>query len=186
MENPPKISRVKLVEESDRGCVLVGAAILEGRLEDIFRTVFSRNGIAKKMQDTMFDSNGPLSTFSSKIKLAYSLGFVAKEIYDDLDCIRRIRNDFAHTVNEVDFIEHSVAGVIEGLNCVQKHKGKLQRYSPSESPAEKHPFYEAKLMSAGFIKYTKSLFALGIASLESSLILSLIRQADGEGKPAGA
>jgi DNA-binding MltR family transcriptional regulator len=113
----PHSGSLSLVEESDRGCVLVGAAILEKRLEDIFRHVFDHNGIARKFQDALFDANGPLGTFSSKIKLAYSLGLIARTTYKDLDTVRRIRNDFAHSIHKVDFIGSEVSVVIESMHC---------------------------------------------------------------------
>ena len=69
-----------LVSESDRGCVPVGAAILESKLEELFREEFEANQVSTKIQDAIFDSNGPRCTFSSKIKLAYSLGFIGERV----------------------------------------------------------------------------------------------------------
>ena len=155
-----------LVEESDRGCVLLGAAILEERIEEVFCLAFDRNGISKKLQKSLFGSNGPLSTFSSKIKLAYSFGFVPKHVYEDLDAIRRIRNDFAHTSQEVDFLKSDTAETIENLNCTQEVKDKMPRYSPSSGETAS----EAELRVAGYIKRAKSLFALGVRSLEVDLL----------------
>jgi DNA-binding MltR family transcriptional regulator len=161
---------IDLVEESDRGCVLVGAAILERRLEDIFRHVFDRNGIAKKLQDALFDANGPLGTFSSKAKLAYSLGLIPKNTYEDLDAVRRIRNDFAHSVDSVDFIGNKVSGVIESMHCTQEFKGKIKRYSPKAIKNATEPL----LRTMGYVKYTKSLFSLGVANLEIDLLRSIV------------
>jgi DNA-binding MltR family transcriptional regulator len=169
--------RLDLVEESDRGCVLVGAAILEQRLEELFRVVFSGNGIGKKMQDTLFDTNGPLATFSSKVKLSYTLGFIAKEVYEDLDRIRRIRNDFAHSVNDVDFLsDDAVSAAIDGLHCVQHFKDEMPRYAPEKPPVELGRSYEASMRMAGFIKKTKAHFALGVRVLEAELLRSILRQ----------
>lgn len=167
MTNPAPFD---LVHESDRGCVLVGAAILEERLTELFHSVFERNGIPKKVQASIFDSNGPLSTFSSKIKMAYSLGYIGKPLYEDLDTVRRIRNEFAHTSKEVDFIGNAVSDTIRALHCVQQFKDALSRYSPSHQSTEPAAVTEASLRTAGFIKYTKSLFSLGVKTMEIELI----------------
>jgi DNA-binding MltR family transcriptional regulator len=159
-----------LVEESDRGCVLVGAALLEERLEEMFIAVFKANKTPKKIQDSIFDSNGALSTFSAKIKMAYALGFIEKYMFEDLESIRRIRNDFAHSTKEVDFIGSNVADVISSMHCAQNFKGKMKRYSPKLESVEEDGPPEHVLRAMGYIKYTKSLFALGIKTLEIELL----------------
>lgn len=167
----------ELIDESDRGCVLVGAAILEQRLEDIFRQQFAINQISNKMQSDLFNSNGPLSTFSSKIKLAHSFGLIDKSVFQDLEAIRKIRNEFAHTSDQVDFTNHSMSKNIEALHCVKQFDGKFQRFNLKESAK---PKFEAKnipiefqLRRLGYIKHTKSLFSLGIRALEYQLLMSL-------------
>ena len=110
-----KLSNAELINESDRGCVLVGAAILESHLESLFVTVFKLNSIPKKIQASMFDSNGALSGFSSKIKLAYSLGYIKKSVYEDLETVRKIRNEFAHSVEDVDFFGYPIFMIDPGL-----------------------------------------------------------------------
>ncbi len=155
-----------LLEESDRGCVLLGAAVLEECIEELFHTVFIHNGISKRIQDSLFGSNGPLSTFSSKIKMAYSLGFVSKHIYEDLDAIRRVRNDFAHTSRSVDFLSSETSEVLEGLHCVQEFKDALPRYSLSTEKSVS----EAEMRVAGYIKRTKSLFVIGVQNLKLGVL----------------
>ena len=44
----------------------------------------------------IFENNGPLSTMSSRIKLAHALGLYSDPIHDELDHLREIRNAFAH------------------------------------------------------------------------------------------
>ena len=167
------------MNESDRGCVLVGAALVERRLDDIFEHVFQRNKASKAIQKALFDSNGPLSTFSAKIKLAYALGFIRKQTFEDLEAVRRIRNDFAHSADDVDFIGHDASGCIEQMHCVQQFKGKMPRYSPQSekdlaavAEHRKVP-REVLLRMDGFVKRTKALFALGITVLELELARNL-------------
>jgi DNA-binding MltR family transcriptional regulator len=167
----------ELIDESDRGCVLVGAAILEQRLEDIFRQQFAINQIPSKIQSDLFNSNGPLSTFSSKIKLAYSFGLIDKSVFQDLETIRKVRNEFAHTSEQVDFTNHSMSKNIEALHCVKQFDGKFQRFNLKESAKRKFETknipIEFQLRRLGYIKRTKSLFSLGIRTLEYQLLMSL-------------
>ena len=80
-----------LTRESDRGCVLVAAAMLDELLADLFRK-FLRPGTA----DELLKQGSPLGFFSSRIQMAYAMGIINKEARDDLEIIRRIRNDAAH------------------------------------------------------------------------------------------
>jgi hypothetical protein len=41
--------------------------------------------------------NAPLGTFSSRIKAAYAIGLITKEQFLDLERLRKIRNEFAHS-----------------------------------------------------------------------------------------
>lgn len=159
-----------LVAESDRGCVLVGAAILESKLEELFREEFQANQVPKKLQDSIFDSNGPLSTFSAKIKLAYSLGYIGREVFDDLETIRKIRNDFAHSPLDVDFIGNDVSDIIERMHCVQPLKDEMPRYSPKTADETATHLVESKIRMMGYIKRTKGLFSLGVLKLEIEIL----------------
>jgi hypothetical protein len=59
-------------KESDRGVALVAAEFFDTTLERLLLSRF-RNGHAKrsKLVTRLFESFGPLSTFSSKISIAY-------------------------------------------------------------------------------------------------------------------
>jgi DNA-binding MltR family transcriptional regulator len=67
--------RRELTKETDRGCALMAASFLDYELEKLLREklVGSKNHL-----DTLFEFNGPLGTFSSRIRLSYSLGLIPK------------------------------------------------------------------------------------------------------------
>lgn len=48
--------------------------------------------------DELFSHQGCLGTFSSKIKIAYALGLISKELHDDMNLYRKIRNKCAHDI----------------------------------------------------------------------------------------
>src|SRR5690242_20242627 len=122
-------SEIDLTDESDRGCVLAGASLLEEAIEKRFRSVFASRHIAKHIQDSLFDSNGPLATFSGKIKLGYAIGLFSRETFSDLETIRRLRNKAAHVAEEFDFANDRIGQTVESLKCVNADKGKITRYS---------------------------------------------------------
>jgi hypothetical protein len=51
---------------------------------------------------------GPISSFSARTDLAYLIGMLDKTIYDDLNIIRGIRNDFAHSRDITSFEGESI------------------------------------------------------------------------------
>jgi hypothetical protein len=83
-------------KESDRGKVLVVAAQIDGMLEDILRA-FLING---KQSDALFDGpNAPCSSMFNKANIAVALGLISQSEFEEIEIIRRIRNEFAHSVH---------------------------------------------------------------------------------------
>jgi hypothetical protein len=88
--------RHTLNSETDRGCALMAAAFLENELEKLLRkTLIGTN----KQKDDLFMFNGPLGTFSAKIKIAYASGLLSENNFHDLELIRKIRMISAMTTN---------------------------------------------------------------------------------------
>ncbi len=58
-------------------------------------------------QDNLFDPDRPLGTFSAKINLAYRLGLISDDIEHAMQMIRRIRNEFAHSVEKASLSDGS-------------------------------------------------------------------------------
>jgi hypothetical protein len=85
----------ELEGQSDRGLVIVGAAGLDVVLEGLLSAHL--NDEVKR--EEMFGPNGPLGEFSSRIKMAASLGLISKDERRELELVRRIRNKTAHEVN---------------------------------------------------------------------------------------
>ncbi len=70
--------RKSLTSESDRGCALFAAAYLDVSLSDLLYVSLVGN---KNIEKDLFEGTAPLSTFSSRIKLAYYLGLISQEGY---------------------------------------------------------------------------------------------------------
>jgi hypothetical protein len=97
--------RTALTAETDRGCALFAAAFLDEALAKLLRSCMVQG---KKMDEDLFVNPGPLSTFSSRTKLAYYMGKLSASERKDIDTIRSIRNDFAHHAQAIDFNAQSV------------------------------------------------------------------------------
>ena len=92
--------------ESDRGAVLVAAALLDEGLQVALK---------RKMvpisdgDDPLFDgAYSPLRSFSAKIETAFRLGLITHRTKQMLNQFRKLRNDFAHGANAVSLGEQSV------------------------------------------------------------------------------
>jgi hypothetical protein len=89
--------------ESDRGCVLVVAALVENALEEHIAARLIQK-IDKK--DELMSSNKPIYSFCSKIDFAYRLGIIPiheRKIYHRL---RELRNECAHSIEQQDFAKN--------------------------------------------------------------------------------
>ena len=87
---------------SDRAAALVGAAMVENFIEALLSSCFAVTDMSF-LKKNVFDHSGPLGTFSSKNTMAYAIGAYGPEYYRDIDLIRKIRNDFAHSLNALSF-----------------------------------------------------------------------------------
>jgi len=90
------------------GVVIAAAAILDNQLELALKK--GMKPLSKEMYNRLFDSSfGPLSSFANKILMAFAFGILTKEIYDELEKIRHIRNEFAHSSKVLNFESKEIA-----------------------------------------------------------------------------
>lgn len=94
--------RTELENISDRATIIVMASILDVQLENLLKAYL----IDCTESTNLFNSNGPISTFSSKISMCYCLGIISKHEFDTINILRRIRNKFAHEIAATSFDTH--------------------------------------------------------------------------------
>ena len=99
-ESVPRFVADLVVEGGERSAVIVGAAQLDNVLEQFLITVL-QPGDDKKL----FGTRGPLSDTYSKISIAYRLGVIDADVERALELVRRIRNDFAHSLETATLSE---------------------------------------------------------------------------------
>lgn len=85
--------------ESDRTVAIVGGAYLDELLTSLLLSVFIREQDAADL----LGEYGPLGSNGSRCRLAYCLGLIRKHQRDDLACIAKIRNHFAHIHTSLSF-----------------------------------------------------------------------------------
>jgi hypothetical protein len=96
-----KAFRAALTKETDRGCALFAASYLDKALSDLLYCALAYD---PKIETDLFNgANSPLHSFSSKIKFVFYLGKLSKVERADLDLIRKVRNEFAHNAEAIDF-----------------------------------------------------------------------------------
>lgn len=90
-----------LKDESDRAMTVVGFTYIETCLRQLMAAALDPSvpGGVKKL----FVANGPLSTVSACLKMARALGWLTAKTYNDLNLLRRIRNEAAHNHRPVLF-----------------------------------------------------------------------------------
>ena len=97
----------------DRPAAIIASCYLERSLE---RALRGRLLADKKIADAFLKGMGPLSSFSSRIDLAYLLGLIStKEAYGCFHAIRRARNCFAHELTPTRFSSAAVVKASKGL-----------------------------------------------------------------------
>jgi DNA-binding MltR family transcriptional regulator len=85
--------------ESDRA-----AAVLAGSFLEEFLGQFLRQFLAKEPEvEPLFGHYGPLGTFAARIDLAFAMGLIYREVWQDLHYIRKVRNHFAHHPLDTSF-----------------------------------------------------------------------------------
>lgn len=86
-----------LENEGDRATVILVVAKLELILFQILQKYLIP---VPGSEDELLDNDRPLGTFSAKIRMAYRLGLIDNLFSHSLHLIRKIRNAFAHEVEE--------------------------------------------------------------------------------------
>ena len=101
-------------DETDRGAALVGAALIDSRLDRILSSHLIE---CKEAKELIEGGNACLSTLSAKSKLCYCLGLITSLEFCEIETIRKIRNEFAHQVHGLDFHNQRVRDLCNNLKA---------------------------------------------------------------------
>ena len=98
-------------DETDRGAALVGAALLDQKLADTLRAFMVDHRVSRDL----FETTRPLGTFAARIKTAFALGLVDVHEMQEMELIRKVRNEFAHSLHGTTFSEPEIAKLCDRL-----------------------------------------------------------------------
>jgi|CZKU01.1.fsa_nt_gi DNA-binding MltR family transcriptional regulator len=130
-----KVNYKVLHDESDRGCVLVAAAMLDEQLGELFQIVL-RDGTAEHL----LKQDAALGSFSRRIDMAHALGLIDEEFHHDLHIVRKIRNDAAHFErrlgHETGFDSQPTSQRVRELNYVKKVHMASPEFEPFRSDSK--------------------------------------------------
>ncbi len=102
----------ELRKESDRGLPLVGVALIDEKLKQTLKAFFVEGKISEKL---LSGYSSPLETFSSRIDTCYALGLLDEFEYQEINLIRKVRNEFAHAKHGISFKTKKIKGLCSSL-----------------------------------------------------------------------
>jgi hypothetical protein len=102
----------EIAKQTDRGAAMIAASVIDGILEHLIIARFVE--LSSNRKRALFgQSNGPLSTLSSKIELGFALGLFNEERRQSLHLIREVRNAFAHRMDPISFEDPGISVIVE-------------------------------------------------------------------------
>jgi len=165
-----------LSDESDRGAILVSASFLDDALETILRVRFSiEKAKAKKVIDPLFDTFGPLSTFSAKIKVSYAIDLIEHWMFHDLEILRKMRNQLAHNAKVSNFDSNDTSQIIQKLKGAElaiaaNEKIENDKALIKERTEKEKAWTKARRNIKGRARFEMSVTYLGAALLMPSIL----------------
>jgi DNA-binding MltR family transcriptional regulator len=107
-----------LINESDRGAVLVAAAVISDTLGVLLQAQFlDQEGILKvAVKPLLRDGTGPLGTMWARARLAYALGLISPRTFTGIEAVRDLRNTFAHSSAQAVVTDEIVDDLLDLLD----------------------------------------------------------------------
>ncbi|MCK1467841.1 MltR family transcriptional regulator [Bradyrhizobium sp. CW10] len=87
--------------------VVLASGLIEKFLRMSLISLFRTDVASKTMIENVFEGNGPLATFSSKIEVCAGLGNIDADARHDLKIIKKVRNAFAHSPRQLHLKDFS-------------------------------------------------------------------------------
>lgn len=117
-DNDPAFSRFNRLNQllhgfDERGLVLSLAAFAEEALGDLIKAFLMSVPATNALVEGF---NAPLGTFSARIKMTFALGLITQEQFQDLERLRKIRNEFSHKWEKISFSDPNIKSHIDALH----------------------------------------------------------------------
>lgn len=102
-----------LKDESDRSTLILHAALIEAMLVDMLKQHMP--GLNSDEQKELFDFEGPIGSFSNRIRMAHALGLISRSDRKKCDLLRVMRNVCVHSHERITFRTPAVMAGIASL-----------------------------------------------------------------------
>lgn len=113
LEHQDEIDAYYLADPAhQRAAGVLWPALVERRVDKLFDAALRPD---KVVRNDLFQPSGALGNYAVKVRLAYMLGWFAKDMYDDLILVGKIRNRFAHAFEAKDFSDPQISGLLTGV-----------------------------------------------------------------------
>jgi DNA-binding MltR family transcriptional regulator len=115
----PRLGSEKVKKYITEGDPRVSAIMAGAVVNEVLQVAIEYNliSLSKDDREALFENSGPLSTFAAQIRMGYAMGLYGKKLRDDLNVIRKMRNDFAHTLDEIVLSQPEFRNKIASLNA---------------------------------------------------------------------
>lgn len=120
--------------ESDRGMVLVGLSSIDDRLRATL-AAFMCSG--RQTDELLSGANAALGTLSSRSAACLALGLIEKLEFDEINILRKIRNEFAHGLVSARFADPRIEALCNSL------KSPLPEFVPKQQQTTRFKFSNA-------------------------------------------
>lgn len=170
IENLNLLKNELLSSPSDRSCVIVAVSYLDELLMEIIK-LFITIPTKKEDNNKLFEGYGPLSSFNSKVVIAYRLGLISEYEYQSLQAIRKIRNNFAHRLDfqKLDTIKDKLQTIIPNRSLLPPEVILVPKYENQEVPLPDIPTID--------INSARDIFVKSVLCLQNCLSTRRIRTA---------
>jgi DNA-binding MltR family transcriptional regulator len=138
---------------TDLACVLVAMAWLDESLRSLLHQSFV------DCEESEFLLERVVSGLWAPCVMAYSTGLIDRTTFEDLDMIRKIRNDFAHSHFEASFHDRSIQEMTRSLKTWT-------------SPSDGDPVYEAQLTGDGQRNNARARFGINAAYIGQAILFT--------------
>lgn len=98
----------ELLSGTDRSTALVGCSMVDSTLVQALITKFVAID-ETALNGPFYSETAPLSSFSSRVKIARAMGIYGAVLHSRIDIIRRICNVFAHSIHSYKFTDEIIA-----------------------------------------------------------------------------
>jgi hypothetical protein len=103
---------------SDYAVAIIGASLVERALEVAILSRFVVMTKDERNRLFSYEAKGPLADFAARIRMAAALGLFGPSTLHNLETIRTIRNNFAHSATLRNFAHQDIISACDGFQSL--------------------------------------------------------------------